>query len=266
MAKGRLRVLLAEKRLSEARIILREICAEEGRALELVFVGTREELGTGLKTYCPDVALLDLALLQPEAAEHLRVLHFANKSVPILLFAGAADKVLAEECLSAGARDYLLEGYMDERTVTRVLRAAIGERREESEAPSTDEKRCGFCAGLENVDEIRKRVGKREVDTMLEGLTRALERNVRARDKVMLRSCGHIDLVLENTNEQCFGSIAQRLRNRVKQFCGPFLLDLSSVVAIRAGGRAVAFEALMKVPPEFAGMRENYSERRQAGE
>jgi CheY-like chemotaxis protein len=266
MAKRHLRVLLAEKRLSEARIILREICAEEGRALELVFVGTREELGAGLKTYCPDVALLDLELLQPEAAEHLRVLHLANKSVPILLFAEPADKVLAEECLSAGARDYLLEGYMDERTVTRVLRAAVGEGQRELEAISTDERRCGFCARLENVEEIRKRAGKREMDTMLEGLTKALERNVRARDRVKLRSCGHIDLVLENTNEQCFGSIAQRLRNRVKQFCGPFFLDLSSVVAIRAGGKAVAFEALMKGPSEFAGARESYSVREEARE
>ena len=60
MVTRRLRVLLAEKRLSEAGIILRSICAEAGWALELVYVATREELGEALQSYSPDVALLDL--------------------------------------------------------------------------------------------------------------------------------------------------------------------------------------------------------------
>lgn len=86
-----LRVLLAEKGFSETGLTLRSLCAEAGWSLELVFVHARSDLAHALLCYCPDVAFLQLALLQPDAPDRLRVLHLPYPSVPFILFADSAD-------------------------------------------------------------------------------------------------------------------------------------------------------------------------------
>lgn len=125
MAKRRLRVLLAEKRLSETGIILRSIGAGVGWALEMLFVRTKETVQEALGAYHPDLALLDLALLQPDAALCTYGLHLQNHQTPLIVFGETSEKTCAEECLSSGARDYLLEGFMDDRTVRRMLQTAV---------------------------------------------------------------------------------------------------------------------------------------------
>jgi hypothetical protein len=67
MAARRLRVLLAEKRLSETGIIPRSIGADVGWTLELVFAETKEAVQAALVAHYLDLVLLDLALLQPDA-------------------------------------------------------------------------------------------------------------------------------------------------------------------------------------------------------
>lgn len=104
MTARRLRVLLGEKRLTEAGIILRSICAEAGWTLEVMYEETRQGVEGRLKEHRPDLVLLDLSLLQPDAPSQVRVLHLANAQVPFILFAEPADKACAVECLSTGAR------------------------------------------------------------------------------------------------------------------------------------------------------------------
>jgi CheY-like chemotaxis protein len=244
MTTRRLRVLLAEKRLTEAGIILRSICAEAGWALELVFVGTRGELGRALKAHSPDLALLDLSLLQPEAATYLRVLHLANSHVPFILFADPADKGCAVECLSMGARDFLLEGYLDERTVARVLQSAVGEGEAEAVMPASDTSNsewCAFSVQLETLEEMQDQMDSRAVDRAMRGLVEVLKRNVRPRDQVVPRRCGQIDLVLADANESCLGRIIERIQARVKAYKGPLLGEMSTAVMVRAGrGAAIS--------------------------
>jgi hypothetical protein len=59
------------------------ICAETGWTLKLVDGNSSGELEQGLRRYCPDVALLDLSVLQPDAATCLRVLYLTFPSLPI---------------------------------------------------------------------------------------------------------------------------------------------------------------------------------------
>ncbi len=70
-----------------------------------------------LPAHCPDVALIDLSLLQPDAPARILLLHDANPSIPLSLVADSADKDCAVSCLSTGAKDFMLEGFIDERTV-----------------------------------------------------------------------------------------------------------------------------------------------------
>lgn len=106
-------MVLAENGLTEIGLTLRSLCAESGRALELVRVERGEELEQALRSHCPDIALLELSLLQPDAARQLRVLQKNSPSIPFILLAEPADNVSAETCLALGAADYLVEGYLD---------------------------------------------------------------------------------------------------------------------------------------------------------
>jgi CheY-like chemotaxis protein len=248
MTARRLRVLLAEKRLTEAGIILRSICAEAGWVLEMVFVAMRGELEEALKAHSPDVALLDLSLLQPEAATFLRVLYLANSHVPFILFAEPADKSCVMQCLSMGARDFLLEGYMDERTVARVLHSVVGVTEEEALMPATvtssSEEGCAFSVRLEPLQETQDRMQGRAIDGATQGLLRVLKRNVRARDQVVPRRCGEIDLVLADANENCLVAIIERIQARLKAYTGPLSPDLSPSVTVRVAKRSGGFTAI----------------------
>jgi len=242
-----LRVLLAEKRLSEAGIILRSICAEAGWALELIYVATREELGEALQAYSPDVALLDLSLLQPEAANYLRALYLAHSSIPFILFAEADDKSSAVECLSMGARDFLLEGYMDERTVARVLKSAVGSREEtEMRATVYADSETGFAlsAELETDEETKDQMESGASDGVMHGLLKVLKRNVRARDQVVPGRRGQIKLVLSDTNENYHEIIVERIRARVKAYQNAMFAGFPSAVTIRAERGAVVSRPL----------------------
>lgn len=125
MATSTLRVLLAEQEFSETGLTLRSLCAEAGWGLEIVFVDDRSDLAQALGTHCPDVAFLQLALLQPDAPHALRVLRRFSPAIPFILFADPADTDSVVSCLSVGAQDFMLEGFMDERTMARALRSLV---------------------------------------------------------------------------------------------------------------------------------------------
>ncbi|HVM74392.1 MAG TPA: response regulator [Candidatus Saccharimonadales bacterium] len=127
MGASRLRVLLAESGLTETGLTLRSVCAGSGRVLELVRVESAEGLEQALRAHCPDIALLKLSLLQPDAVHQLRALQENSPSIPFILLAEPADNVSAEMCFALGVADYLVEGYLDERTMNRVLSSAMGE-------------------------------------------------------------------------------------------------------------------------------------------
>jgi CheY-like chemotaxis protein len=217
MATRRLRALLAEKRLSETGIILRSICADVGWILELVFVGTREAVQEAVGAHQPDLVLLDLALLQPDAAAYVHHLHLENKKVPLIVFGEPAEKACAEACLAAGARDYLLEGFMDERTVHRVLQAAVVAMDEKQSwnggcAKAGETCRCALQG--EAAEGSARQSITATVQEKQDELVRMLKRNVRTSDRVVPRWCGHIELVLRNATQDCAEKVIRRLRTR----------------------------------------------------
>ena len=276
MAADSLRVLLAENRLSETGIILRSLCAGAGWALELIFVGTRVELAQALPAHCPEVALVDLSLLQPDAAVHLRVLHQANPAIPLILFADPVDKACAVKCLSMGAKDFLLEGFMDERTMARVLRSAVDPGPAGGLTPSlvdlisargrnlhrlpgerplpgssvTASHLCAFWVCLENLEQAQLQVGDQLVDRLWQELAQMLRKRVRAGDEVVPVSRGQMVISLHNADESCSAAILQRIRARVKEYKPSFLPSLSPVVAVHAERNAFVSEELRtNLPP-----------------
>jgi diguanylate cyclase (GGDEF)-like protein len=110
MTNKKLRVLLAEGASGEAAQGLRALFPEASRGLDLTTVSTINTLLPTVNVVNPEILLLDLALTHP---------------YPLIVLADPVDKEQAALCLREGAMDYLLKGFMDTRTLDRVVRSAL---------------------------------------------------------------------------------------------------------------------------------------------
>lgn len=73
----------------------------------------------------PEVVFLDLALAVSDPLDAVRRVHRAAPGVPLIVFADVSKEDSAAQCLRYGALAYLLKGFMDLRTVERVLGTAL---------------------------------------------------------------------------------------------------------------------------------------------
>jgi len=125
MTNGRLRMLLAEGGSGEVAQVLHVLFPEASGGLDLTTVSTITTLLPTVNVVNPEVLLLDLALAQPDPLDSVRRVHRSAPGVPLIVLADPADKNQATLCLREGAMDYLLKGFMDARTVDRVVRTAL---------------------------------------------------------------------------------------------------------------------------------------------
>jgi len=125
MTQEKLRVLVAEGSGGEAAEALCRAFPETSGSLDLSTVCTIPTLLATLELATPEAIFLDLGLGRPEVLETVRRVHRAAPGIPLIVCAETAEKGLASQCLSEGAMDYVLKGFMDPRTVGRVLRMAL---------------------------------------------------------------------------------------------------------------------------------------------
>jgi CheY-like chemotaxis protein len=125
MTGKKFRVLLAETAPGEAAESLRWLYPGPESALELSVVSTLPTLVATIELASPETIFFDLALGKPDPLEAVRRVHCAAPAIPLVVFADVADKSNAVRCVSEGAIDYLLKGFMDTRTMERVPRTAL---------------------------------------------------------------------------------------------------------------------------------------------
>ena len=222
--------MLAEKEYTEAGLTLRSLCAEAGWSLEIVFVDSRAELEQALSTYSPDVALIQLAVLQPDAPTHLGVLHLTNPSVPLILFADPADRACAVACLSMGAKDFILEGFMDERTMARALGSALVSECLSSEGTnpfpffcpqhvfcSTSEPKpdYAFSVSLTSPELLEAQIESETAGPILKEITGVLHTCVRHKDLLVPVSSGKWILYFTGIGEAVGSAILHRVKSKM---------------------------------------------------
>jgi GGDEF domain-containing protein len=238
------RVLLGEIGFSETGLMLRALCAEGGKALELRYVSKRNDLALEIQTYCPDVAVLDLKLFQPDPPAGIHNLHHQAPHIPLILFAPMADRTLAERCLRVGARDFMLEGHMDGQTLNRVLRAALSEPPAEACADACNDPLTGLMnrAGLvqeshrwkkwegagarrllvsirlENLEAIQASCGEVEGGLLLRKLAYKLQKKIRSSDTIAHVAPGHFVLMIGDVAERSLPTVHRRIANSLEDF------------------------------------------------
>src|SRR5271168_2485590 len=162
MSGKKFRVLLAEGAPGEAAESLRALYPGPNSALELSVVLTLQALLASVEIAAPESIFLDLSLAKPDPLEAVRRVRRAAPGVPLIVFADLADKSFATRSISEGAIDYLLKGFMDERTLERVLRTALESNTLEGLADLLRDQ----VSGLYNRDGFTT-LGMRSIDTAM---------------------------------------------------------------------------------------------------
>lgn len=125
MNEKKLRVLLAEGDHGETATALHTLYPAGQDGLELTNVSSVSTLIATLEIVNPEVIFLDLSLGYPDPLEAARRVHRSAPAVPLIVLADRSDMDCAERSLKQGTQNYLLKGFIDPRTLERVLRAAL---------------------------------------------------------------------------------------------------------------------------------------------
>jgi diguanylate cyclase (GGDEF)-like protein len=125
VVQKKLRILLAETEPSDTADTLRALFPEESGGLDLTVVSTMATLVPTAKIVDPEIILLDLELSMRDPLDAVHLVHRSAPGIPLVVLADPSQKQFAAQSLSEGAMDYVLKGFMDARTLGRVLRTAL---------------------------------------------------------------------------------------------------------------------------------------------
>jgi diguanylate cyclase (GGDEF)-like protein len=155
--------------------------------------------------------LLDLELSMRDPLDAVHLVHRSAPGIPLIVLADPSQKQHAAQSLSEGAMDYVLKGFMDARTLGRVLRIALERNTFEGladllrdpmtglytreglqtlgsrcmeEARRTGESMVLICALFENLQTLREGFGPGAADHALRDIATLLAGSCRRSDLV----------------------------------------------------------------------------------
>ena len=242
MSEKKLRILLAEKLPGETASALRELYPDAQDGLELTNVSSVSTLIATLEIVNPEIIFLDLSLALSDPLETVRHVHRSAPQVPLIVLADGSAKDCAVRCLRQGALDYLLKGFIDSRTLERVLRAALehntlggladllrdsltglyirdgfltlGERAMET-AKSRESTLVLLCMRIENLAAIRAGFGPSAAESSLCEVATLLVSSFRRTDIVARLGESQFAALAVNAAEPSAPVLRQRLEKRV---------------------------------------------------
>jgi diguanylate cyclase (GGDEF)-like protein len=211
MTQKKVRILLAEDNAAETVDTLEVLFPDSTGGLDLTVVSTMATLIPTVKMVDPELILLDLELSLSAPLDAVHLVHRSAPGIPLVVLADPAKKQYAAQSLCEGAMDYVLKGFMDARTLGRVLRAALERNTFEGLAdllrdPMTglytreglltlgarcqeDAQRTGgalvlICALFENLQTLREGFGPGAADHALQDVAQILVHSCRRSDVV----------------------------------------------------------------------------------
>jgi two-component system cell cycle response regulator len=251
MMQNNLRILVAEDTPGEAGTSLRLLYPESEGRMDLTVVSGISTLFPTMHLIAPEVILLDLSLAQPNALEVVRRVHRSAPEVPLIVMAAETEKELAGQSIREGAQNYMLKGFMDPRTMDRVLRTALESNTLEGLADLLRDgvtglhRRDGFqtlgsrslefarqkdgtcvlvCVLVENLAAIRDEFGERAVEGTLRDTAELLKGSFRRTDLIARLGEAQFAVLAADAIEPSATILRQRLEKRIavlNQEAGP---------------------------------------------
>ncbi len=129
MSAESLRILLVEDNPTDA-LLVREALAEATSPAFTVVHGEMLQCALDLLARRPfDLVLLDLGLPDSQGIESLTRLRGRAPDVPVLVLTGLDDEDIGLKAVHAGAQDYLVKGYLSEKSLPRIIRYSVERKR-----------------------------------------------------------------------------------------------------------------------------------------
>lgn len=125
MVRNRLRVLLIDDSLADARVIEAHLAQSQPSGLELKRAKQLEDALALLKSETFDCVFLDYLLEHVSGLEVLQVIREAGNDVPVIMVTGCGSEQVAVDAMRLGAEDYLVKGDLTPQGVERALTNAI---------------------------------------------------------------------------------------------------------------------------------------------
>lgn len=242
MDARKFRVLVAEDVPGEVAGALRAIFPEAGSRLELSTVSTIPTLLATIDLAMPEAIFLDLSLGRPDVLDGVRRVHRGAPGIPLIVCADAAEKGDATRSLAQGAIDYVLKGYMDARTMERVLRTALERNTLEGLADLLRDAFTGLynrdgimtlgtraletaartggtlvllCARIENLDALHKDLGPAGSEQAIREITEILRSCFRRSDLLGRLGTGEFCALAVDAAEPSAPILLQRVQSRL---------------------------------------------------
>ena len=149
--RAKIRVLLVEDNIPDARLIREMLHDSEGGHFELQTVSQLSEAITLIRKARFDIVLLDLGLPDSQGLETLAAYLESAAELPVIVLTGLADDAISVQAVESGAQDYLVKGRIDGPMLLRAVRYAIGRAGQEAKRRLADEALRASKDLLENV-------------------------------------------------------------------------------------------------------------------
>jgi len=104
--------------------LITELLADSSPDFQISHVRTIDQACNAVDSGAVDLVLLDLGLPDADGLEALRRLQHCITEIPIIILTSRSDEDLALAALKAGAEDYLVKTFIDQRTLVRTIRYA----------------------------------------------------------------------------------------------------------------------------------------------
>jgi DNA-binding response OmpR family regulator len=75
-----------------------------------------------------DVILLDLCLPDSEGIDTFNIMNYNAPNIPIIVLTGLEDEILALSAVGRGAKDYLIKGEVDCKSLLKSIRNSIDQQ------------------------------------------------------------------------------------------------------------------------------------------
>lgn len=125
MQERMLRVLVVEDNPADARLVREMLADVEGREFEVHCADTLVGGLDALAQHEFDIALVDLSLPDSQGLATFETIQRHAGGLPVVVFTGVTNEMLALTAVARGAQDYLVKGRMTSQALVRVLQYSV---------------------------------------------------------------------------------------------------------------------------------------------
>ncbi len=128
MIKSSIKILIIEDNPGDARLIQEMLKEVKDIDFEIIHVLRLDEALKYNLTNNFDVILLDLCLPDSEGIDTFNIMKYNAPDIPIIVLTGLEDEIFAVSAVGKGAKEYLIKGEVDCKSLLKSIRRSINHK------------------------------------------------------------------------------------------------------------------------------------------